>query len=106
MVDDLNEAEAIEKYILDGEEKLMAFIERVQKKRANLINAVDSAKADSDTTAAEVAQAEAWISYYDILLGQLDKISVKFFDLKKSSSNLTIQLKKVFLDLYRREKLK
>lgn len=106
MVDDLNEAEAIEKYILDGEEQLTAFIDRVQKKREDLIDAVDSAKADPDTTAAEIHQAEAWVSYYEILLGQLDKISVNFYDLKKSSSNLTNQLKKVFLDLYRREHLK
>lgn len=103
MVEDLNEAEALEEYISHGEELLMAYINRVQNKHAELVKAVDAVRLDGETTQSEIAQAEAWIAYNERLLSQLDAISLQFYDLKKSSANLSNSLKKLFIDLYRKE---
>lgn len=103
MVEDLNEAEALEKYISHGKELIMAYISRVQNKRAELVKALDSARLDGETTQGEIAQVEAWIAYNERLLSQLDTISLLFYDLKKSSANLSNSLKKLFINLYRKE---
>lgn len=98
MVEDLNEAEALEKYITHSEELLMAYINRVQNKRAELVKALESARLDGETTQGEIAQVESWIAYNERLLSQLDAISLQIYDLKKSSANLSNSLKKLFIN--------